>query len=141
MLSPSFQCNGKTGSHERVELDSSGVADWKLLFDAYSAWGLLFPNNMACKWATWIHQVLNNSSYRVRNGAYSLELVLEWSPTIITIVVLLPVLLSLIVGLWLNSADWTDLATIQTGWGTASYIVTAGGSKLTVCRGSRMLID
>lgn len=47
----------------------------------------------------------------------------------ITIVVFFPVLLSLAVGLWLNSNDWTDLATIQTAWGTASYIVTAGGCK------------
>lgn len=130
MLSPPFQCDGKIGTHERVELDKRGVADLKLLFDAYCIWSL--PNGMDCAWAAWIHEVLNSNSYRVRDGAYSLELVLEWSPIRITLVVLLPVLLSLAIGLWLNSADWTDLATMQTAWGTASYIVTAGGSKFTL---------
>ncbi|KAL9572289.1 hypothetical protein ACKAV7_003490 [Fusarium commune] len=61
-------------------------------------------------------------------GEYGLELVLDWSVTRISIVVLVPVLLSLAIGIWLNSKAWTDLATIQTAWGTASYIVTAGAS-------------
>lgn len=50
----------------------------------------------------------------------------------ITIIVFVPVLLSLAVGIWLNANDWTDLATIQTAWGTASYIVTAGGGKFYI---------
>jgi hypothetical protein len=67
----------------------------------------------------------------VLNGTYALELVPDWSVARISIVVLLPVLLSLAIGLWLNASAWTDLATIQTAWGTASYIVTTGGCKFS----------
>lgn len=117
------------GTHERVDLDSSGLADLHLLLDTYKHWHV--PHYITQAWANWIHQTLNNGSHDVLKGNYALELVLDWSMTRITIVVLLPVLLSLGIGLWLNSAAWTDLATIQTAWGTASYVVTAGGCKLS----------
>lgn len=98
-----------------------------LLRDAYKQW--FVPGYIVEAWADWVHQVLNNRSHDVLKGTYSLEIVLEWSSTRITIVVFFPVLLSLAVGFWLNAKDWTDLATIQTAWGTASYIVTAGGCQ------------
>lgn len=60
----------------------------------------------------------------------SIELILGWSTTRIPIIVLTPVLLSLAIGLWLNSSDWTDNTTIQTAWEMASYVATAGGCKL-----------
>jgi hypothetical protein len=93
----------------------------------YKSWYV--PSHSALIWANWIHQTLNNSSLDVVDGTYAIEVVLDWSATRISIVVLFPVLLSLAIGLWLNSAAWTDLATIQTAWGTASYVVTAGGCK------------
>jgi hypothetical protein len=74
----------------------------------------------------------------VEEGTYALELVLDWSVARITFVVLLPVLLSLAVGVWLNSRDWTDLATIQTAWGTASYVVTAGGCEFVFSPGNML---
>ncbi|KAF5977936.1 hypothetical protein FCOIX_6268 [Fusarium coicis] len=74
-------------------------------------------------WATFR---LHYTRLDILEGEYGLELVLDWSVTRISIVVLIPVLLSLAIGIWLNSKAWTDLATIQTAWGTASYIVTAG---------------
>lgn len=94
---------------------------------AYETWRL--PKHIAQAWAYWIHQTLNNGSRDVLEGRYALEIVLDWSMTRISIVVLLPVLLSLAIGIWLNASAWTDLATIQTAWGTASYIVTAGGCE------------
>ncbi|KAI1469491.1 uncharacterized protein F4812DRAFT_470418 [Daldinia caldariorum] len=118
-------CDLEKGTHESVDLDRDGVADLVLLLDAYTHW-----NNSditALIWADWIHQVLNNSSHDIRKGSYSLELVLGWSAKRISIVVMLPVLLSLAVGIWLNSSNWYDLDTVQTAWGTASYIATAGG--------------
>lgn len=72
---------------------------------------------------------MNNNSHDVLHGSYSLELVLGWSSTRISVVVLLPVLLSLAIGIYLNSSNWSDLATIQTAWGTASFVVTAGGCR------------
>lgn len=58
-----------------------------------------------------MHKVLKTPSRSPRDiyeDAYSLEAVLEWSPTRVSIVLLFPVLLSLVVGLWLNSADRGD---------------------------------
>jgi len=121
------QCDAERGVHEAVELDKDGLADLQLLVNAYKQWYTSTSTNYA--WADWIHCVLNNSSQSPQEGVYSLELVLDWSVTRISVVVILPVLLSLGIGIWLNSSDWTDLATIQTAWGTASYIVTAGGRK------------
>lgn len=80
----------------------------------YKNW--FVPDHIALAWANWIHQTLNNSSLDVNNGTYAIEVVLDWSATRISIVMLFPVLLSLAIGLWLNSAAWTDLATIQTAW-------------------------
>jgi len=85
------------------------------------------PEHQAVAWADWVHCVLNGGSQRVENAIYSVEIVLDWSVARISVVVLIPVLLSLAIGIWLNSANWSDLATIQTAWGTASYVVTAGG--------------
>ncbi|KAH8592034.1 hypothetical protein B0O99DRAFT_577743 [Bisporella sp. PMI_857] len=120
-----YRCNADNRTHERIDLDSNGIADLQLLLDTYKNWHV--PNYITLAWANWIHQSLNGSSHNVLKGTYALELVLDWSATRISIIVLLPVLLSLAIGLWLNSSDWTDLATIQTAWGTASYVVTAGG--------------
>lgn len=108
------------------------MADLSLLGDVYKRWYV--PRHTVEEWARWIHQEFNIGSHYVDEGKYSLELVLEWSATRISIVVLFPVLLSLAVGLWLNAQDWTDLATIQTAWGTASYIVTAGGRIVPIDR-------
>ncbi|KAI2776494.1 hypothetical protein F4815DRAFT_346019 [Daldinia loculata] len=120
-----YKCDAENGTHESIKLDSDGVADLGLLLHTYKQWRV--PDYMAQAWADWVHQVLNNGSHDVLKGSYSLELVLGWSANRISVVILLPVLLSLAIGIWLNSRDWSDLATIQTAWGTASYIVTAGG--------------
>lgn len=96
----------------------------------YQSW--FVPNHIALAWANWIHQTLNHSSLDVVDGTYAIEVVLDWSATRISIVVLFPVLLSLATGIWLNSAAWTDLTTIQNAWGTASYVVTAGGRKFSL---------
>ncbi|KAI1196561.1 hypothetical protein F5X97DRAFT_207029 [Nemania serpens] len=120
-----YKCNVENGTHERVQLDKNGVMDLQLLLYMYNKW--FVDGTTAQVWADWVHQVLNDGSNDVPNGTYGLELVLGWSATRISVVVILPVLLSLAVGLYLNSRDWSDLTTIQTAWGTASYVVTTGG--------------
>ncbi|KAF5653745.1 hypothetical protein FCIRC_14008, partial [Fusarium circinatum] len=119
-----MQCDAETGIHKRITLDDNGVGDLQLLMSTYRQWHV--PRHVSLAWSDWIHSTLNKSSLDVREGEYGLELVLDWSVTRISVVVLVPVLLSLAIGIWLNSKAWTDLATIQTAWGTASYIVTAG---------------
>ncbi|EXF73809.1 hypothetical protein CFIO01_05740 [Colletotrichum fioriniae PJ7] len=120
-----FECGAQKGTHDRVELDINGAADLQFFLHTYKQWRV--PEHIALAWGDWIHQELNNNSHDVLNGKYSLELVLGWSVTRIAVVILIPVVLSLVIGLWFNSKDWTDLTTIQTAWSIASYIVTAGG--------------
>ncbi|KAF5553493.1 hypothetical protein FNAPI_6725 [Fusarium napiforme] len=119
-----YKCHADTGTHKRINLDDNGVADLQLFMGTYRRW--LVPRHISLAWSDWIHCTLNNKRLDILEGEYGLELVLDWSVTRISIVVLVPVLLSLAIGIWLNSKAWTDLATIQTAWGTASYIVTAG---------------
>jgi hypothetical protein len=78
----------------------------------------------------WVHTALNQNSYDPAHGdRLSIEVILDWSIPRISAVVLTPVLLSLGIGIWLNSRNWSDLATIQTAWGVASYIATAGACE------------
>ncbi|KAF5588145.1 hypothetical protein FPANT_6677 [Fusarium pseudoanthophilum] len=119
-----YKCDADTGTHKHINLDDNGVADLQLFMSTYRRWHV--PRHISLAWSDWIHCTLNNKRLDILEGEYGLELVLDWSVTRISIVVLIPVLLSLAIGIWLNSKAWTDLATIQTAWGTASYIVTAG---------------
>jgi hypothetical protein len=98
------------------------------LFDLYQRWWV--PGYVAQAWADWIHESLNKESTDVHaEGTYSIEVVLGWSEFRITLVVLLPFLLSLGIGIGLNKVDWTDTSTIQTAWGIATYVVTAAACK------------
>ncbi|KAI0097998.1 hypothetical protein GGR51DRAFT_452604 [Nemania sp. FL0031] len=124
-----YKCNTEIGTHERVELDKNGIADLQLLLYTYKKWWV--SDSTARLWANWIHATLNNGSNVVPDGTYSLEIVLGWSGARIAVVVLVPVLLSLAIGVYINSQNWTDLTTIQTAWSIASYVVTSGGRKST----------
>jgi len=99
-------------------------------FQAYNSW---HPSgDVAEVWMTWLHKVFNdslNDPADMEGKRLSIELVLDWSIFRISLVILAPLLLSVVVGLWLNSSNWTDNATIQTAWSVASYIATAGACK------------
>ena len=124
-----YKCLVPSGAHQRLELDSSARADLRLLKAAYKKL-LSVPDEVNEKWAEWVFDCLDGRSMDVMNKhALSLEVVLGWSPSRISIAVLSPVFLSLIIGFWFNSRDWQDLSTIQAAWGIASYIVTAGGCE------------
>ncbi|OIW30132.1 hypothetical protein CONLIGDRAFT_714547 [Coniochaeta ligniaria NRRL 30616] len=122
-----YRCVTSTAAHKQLELDSSAMSDLKQFRAAYKKrpWPPAAVNE---GWARWVVDCLDGGSMDIMSEkAYSLEIVLGWSPSRISIAVLSPVALSLIIGFWFNSRDWTDLATIQTAWGVASYIATAGG--------------
>jgi len=124
-----YRCVTSTGSHKQLEMDGSALSDLKQLMAVYKAWSHI-PPHINEGWADWVFDCLDGGSLDVMNeGTYSLEIVLGWSPTRISVAVLSPVVLSFVVGIWFNSRDWADLATIQTAWGVASYIATAGGRK------------
>lgn len=124
------QCNWTTGDHdhENVKRDKHKISDLQDLFDLYQGWWV--PGSVAQAWADWIHENLNKKSRDVRTeGTYSIEVVLGWSEFRITIVVLLPFLLSLGIGIGLNKVDWSDIPTIQMAWGIATYVVTTAACK------------
>jgi hypothetical protein len=124
-----YRCVTSTGAHKQLELDTSALSDLKQFRAAYKKrpWPPAVVNE---GWSRWVVDCLDGGSMDIMNeDAYSLEIVLGWSPSRISIAVLSPVALSLVIGFWFNSRDWTDLATIQTAWGLASYIATAGGCK------------
>lgn len=58
---------------------------------------------------------------------YSLEVVLGWSPRRIGLVVFTPVLISLVVGLVLNSRDWSSVEVVEMSWVVGTYVATTGG--------------
>ncbi len=125
-----YRCVVPGGAHQQLVLDISAQADLRQLKAAYKKRFLSAPEEVNEKWADWVFDCLDGGSMDVMNeGAFSLEVVLGWSPTRISAAVLSPVVLSLIIGFWFNSRDWQDLSTIQAAWGIASYIVTAGGCE------------
>ena len=125
-------------SHKRVKLDLSGTEAMAQLFQAYNSWHL--EDKVVEKWMEWIHDAVNKGTHRPtpfpmtdkerEDGMLSIEIILGWSIGRISFAILSPMLLSLVIGLWLNSKNWTDNGTIQTAWGVASYIATAGACKL-----------
>jgi hypothetical protein len=107
------------------------------LFQAYNSWHL--EDKVVEKWMEWIHDALNKGTHcpapspmmdKEEDGMLSIEIIFGWSISRISFAILSPMLLSLVIGLWLNSKNWTDIGTIQTAWGVASYIATAGACKL-----------
>ena len=136
-----MQCNWKTGVHRRVKMDHQGTNDLRRLLLAYKSWWS--PSRIGHGWAVWIHKTINDTCGNPRihpdGEALSIEVVLGWSKFRIAVVILLPTLLSLIIGIWFNSRNWSDLSTIQTAWGIASYIATAGGCKFSTFNNLRCL--
>jgi hypothetical protein len=62
-------------------------------------------------------------------------------PICISVVVLFLIILSFSIGMWFQSRDPTDLVTIQTAWGIASYVATAGGCKSSILFTPGALLD
>ena len=79
-------------------------------------------------WTTWLQKNLNNNQEPIESKC-SLELVYDWSPIRLAVLVLFPVLLSFGTGLiyMLQTGD------VSTAWTIASYVVTAAGGKDTPC--------
>jgi hypothetical protein len=122
-----FKCHWKQGLHEHVALcaeDEATLAEFH--------WSYRSRTNNAEDWTRWIRESLNNDSddpLHSGDCGLSLDLVLGWSPIRISNVILGPVILSLVLGLWFQSRSPNDLVTIQTAWAIASYVATAGGCK------------
>jgi hypothetical protein len=124
----SRQCNSYYGFHENLTLNAEEEVALSNLLWAYRS-GAKDPRD----WTTWIHKSMNGESTNPQKNplhGLSLEIALGWSPIRISIVVLTPVILSLVIGIWFQSRNPTDLVTIQTAWGIVTYIVTTGTCRL-----------
>ena len=137
--------NGKQGlmitqcaafSHQRVHLQPQDERTLHDLFSAYRSWS--FDRTKAREWTSWIHQCLNkdsvNPSSDPDDAKLAIEVVLGWSAVRITILICMPIALSLVVGFWIMWDDPSDLSRVQTAWTVASYVVTASARE---CLSSR----
>jgi hypothetical protein len=70
-------------------------------------------------WTEWIHENINNGSNIAGSESVdehlSIEVILGWSSLRITAVVLIPVLLSIAIGVWFQWNNSNDLTTVGMG--------------------------
>lgn len=141
------------GTHTPIEVDYQGERTLYQLWGTFHKFWTSFRENT--EWADWIHENLNSSSYQPnyppaariaemgyfeetgvlqprpdhqqhdKDCALSLELILGWSATRISLAVSIPIILSIVVGLWYQKAT----GDVATAWILGTYVVTSAGSK------------
>jgi hypothetical protein len=147
------QCNWLIGTHTRIiEVDYQVETTLYQLWGAFNKFWTSYAENRV--WAAWIHENLNSSSYQPdhppaariaemsyfdeactwqprnhqqhdKDCALTLELVLGWSATRISIAVSIPVILSMVIGFWYQKAT----GDVATAWVLGTYVVTSAGSR------------
>lgn len=76
-------------------------------------------------WKPWIHKHLNSGTYDAKDGKYSLQLQMAWSPYRIMALASTPILLSLAIGIWYD----VHYEEPEVAFVIATYVATAGGGK------------
>lgn len=125
-----YQCHPGKSYHSAPEISNETKRYLAEMYRDYRT-GLIGRNP---RWLDWIHENFNNSSNNPTVGTYSLQLVLQWSPARLIIWSIVPIVLSLAVGLgyMLKTHPGEDyVAVVQTAWTIASYIVTTATRKST----------
>ncbi|KAH6865307.1 hypothetical protein BKA58DRAFT_242624 [Alternaria rosae] len=129
-----YKCRWKNGQHIQVPLTLKSERSLYQLWRTYSEWWR--SKDTGEQWTRWIHENINRGSNEPLDedveDHLSLEVVLGWSALRISAIVLMPVMLSLAIGLWFQWSNPKDLATIQAAWSIASYVVTASGCELSL---------
>jgi hypothetical protein len=114
---------------EHLPLSKDDMETLRVFYQSYLSWS---PSKSK-EWTAWTQENLNSRALRSGTGppsrAVCFEVMLGWSPVRISVVILIPVLLSFGVGLWFQSRNPNDLATIQTAWTIASYITSSGACE------------
>ena len=80
---------------------------------------------VAIAWQGWAHKNLNGGKENPLEGKYSLQLIYNWSSYRLSLIVAIPLLLSLAVGLWYNGKD------VGAAWTIAGYIIAAAACKFS----------
>jgi hypothetical protein len=94
-------------------------------FLAYKASYRHSDDTVAIAWQGWVHKNLNDSKNNPLEGRYSLQLLYDWSSFRLSFVVIIPLLLSFVIGLWYM----VDTGDVVTAWTIALYIVTAAAGE------------
>jgi len=120
------QCHTEDGFHSRVEIDErTRNALVQLYADGFGFGKQREDTRINEAWKPWIHKYLNSGTYDAKDGKYSLQLQLAWSPYRIMVLASTPILLSLAIGIWYDVVyEEPEVAFV-----IATYIATAGGGK------------
>ncbi|KAA8565356.1 hypothetical protein MFRU_045g00550 [Monilinia fructicola] len=136
-----YKCDIEKGAHVRVLLREEEKMVLRRFFAAYRDRGGVgwmgkigreeWDEDVGRAWMRWVGENLNGGREASGEGAggplegrWSLELVYDWCPYRLSAVVITPLLLSLIVGVWYMETD----GDVITAWTLALYIVTAAAA-------------
>ncbi|KAI9687345.1 MAG: hypothetical protein M1822_002388 [Bathelium mastoideum] len=119
-----YECDIHRGAHVKLRLPEQHKSTLSHFFRAYQTSRWHPDKDVSKAWMTWVHKNLNANTVPIESK-YSLELVYNWSPIRLSILVSFPVILSFGTGLiyMLETGD------ISTAWTISSYIVTAAGGE------------
>ncbi|KAB8670408.1 hypothetical protein FH972_026321 [Carpinus fangiana] len=120
-----YECDQDACTHRRIALDSQTQASLREFFHDYQSG----RSGAEYVWDKWIYEKLNESKSRPREGRFSLEIILGWSPTRLLWATAVPVMLSIAIGSWLTTRLPDD---VGAAWTIASYIVTTAAWYVAV---------
>ncbi|CZR53226.1 uncharacterized protein PAC_03104 [Phialocephala subalpina] len=98
------------------------------MYLAYRASYRHYDDDVARAWQGWVHKNLNDGKNNPLEGRYSLQLIYDWSSYRLSIVVAVPLLLSLAIGFWYMNGR----GDVVTAWTLALYIVTAAAAIIAL---------
>ncbi|KAI9734849.1 MAG: hypothetical protein M1834_001928 [Cirrosporium novae-zelandiae] len=119
-----YRCDIRRGAHIKVDLPPEYKNTLKHFFRVYETCRRHPDKDVSKAWTQWVHRNFNLSQVPM-DGRYSLELIYDWSPIRLIVLVVFPVLFSFVVGLvyMLRTGD------VSTAWTIASYVVTGAGGE------------
>lgn len=120
-----LQCDIDRGAHIPLSLNNSQNATLSQFYLAYIASQRHPDDTVALSWHGWVHKNLNSGKNNPLEGAYSLQLIYDWSSYRLTSIIAIPLFLSLVIGVWYMNGQ----GDVVTAWTLALYIVTAAAGK------------
>ncbi|ERF71211.1 hypothetical protein EPUS_07894 [Endocarpon pusillum Z07020] len=118
-----YKCDIPRGAHVKLSLSNQHASTLSHFFRAYQTSRWHPDKDVSNAWTAWVQKNLNANNEPIE-GKYSLELVYNWSPVRLSVLVLFPVLFSFGTGMlyMLKTGD------VSTAWTISSYVVTTAGA-------------
>jgi len=123
-----YKCDIAKGCHRPLILNGSQEAVLSQLFLAYRVSYRHADPDVARAWSGWVHKNLNNHKNNPLEGRYSLQLLYDWSSYRLSMIVAVPLLLSIAIGIWYMHR-YDD---VITAWTLALYVVTAAAALIAL---------